>query len=184
MTADRNILLFSQFAGLTLFFPSPFCCLLRIFNREVIGREKKKSEHHQAWDVMKECNEIYFCTVTKQIPWLLTLSALGGFHWHCLLIGGIISLNTFEVNFVIITNMIYIENLRIYFNILDKFFPLHEEKVYRNGCMWEELFMWTSKGRCKNSHFLWLWTVTNAYVGLKKAGGSALLCVCTGNKEH
>lgn len=48
----------------------------------------------------------------------------GGFHWQCLLIGEIISLNTFKVSFVIITNMIYKENLRIYFTILDECFPL------------------------------------------------------------
>lgn len=133
---------------------------------------------------MKECNAVYFCTVTKQVPWLMALSALGGFHWQCLLICVIITLNTFELNFVIITNMIQEENLRMYFNILDKCLSLCKENVYRNYYMWEELFIWTSKGRCKNSHLLQLWIVTNAYVGLKKVGSSVLFCVCTGNKDH
>lgn len=46
----------------------------------------------------------------------------------------------------------------------------------------ENFLIWISKNRCKNSHPLWLWTVTNAYVGLKKARNSVSFFIPPGDR--
>lgn len=78
-------------------------------------------------------NLFLYCDKTDSLA--RAFECIGWVSLQCLLIGEIISLNTFKVSFVIITNMIYKENLRIYFTILDECFSLCKEKVYRHGYM-------------------------------------------------
>lgn len=50
--------------------------------------------------------------------------------------------------------------------------------------MWENFLVWMSKNRCKNPHLVWLWAITDAYIGLKKGKKSVSFCIHTGDKEH